>query len=80
MDEDEGMPQSQESSITAQPKLSVRARLFENRMTVKELAADMKRSELTIYKWVRQGLPKERQRGRLLFNPDEVVRWLQRTK
>lgn len=79
MDEDKSMTQAQAISNEAEPKLSVRAKLFENRMTVKELAADMQRSELTIYKWVRQGMPKERQRGRLLFNPEEVIQWLKRS-
>lgn len=32
-----------------------------------------------VYKWVREGMPHEKIRGRLFFNPDEVALWIKRT-
>jgi hypothetical protein len=60
-------------------KPSVRQLLFENLMTIDELATDISYSKSMIYQWVRRGLPTKKVRGRLYFEPREVAQWMQRT-
>jgi len=46
-------------------------------MTAEELAAYLKRSRRTVYRWVRlQKIPVIRASGSLLFDLDAVNRWL----
>ncbi len=59
-------------------KPSVRSLLFDNLLTIEELAADMMRSRSAVYQWVRKGLPKKKINGRLYFDASEVAKWLQR--
>lgn len=63
----------------AKSKPSVANMLFENLLTADELALDMGRSKLTVYKWVNKGLPKRRISGRIYFDAKEVAQWIQRT-
>lgn len=58
---------------------SVRQLLFDNRMTLEELAADLRYSKHTIYKWLQDGMPSLKFKGRLYFDPQEVAQWIQRT-
>jgi hypothetical protein len=60
-------------------KPSVSQLLFDNLMTIDELAADIRYSKSMIYQWVRKGLPTKKVRGRLYFEPLEVAQWMQRT-
>jgi hypothetical protein len=55
--------------------------LFENLITLDELVGRLhgKFSRHAVYKWVKEGLPHEKIRGRLLFDPSEVALWLKRT-
>ena len=60
-------------------KPSVRQLLFDNLLTVDELAADLSYAKSSIHRWVRQGMPSRKVRGRLYFDPGEVAQWMQRT-
>ncbi len=60
-------------------KPSVKRLLFENLLTVAELAEDLGCAKVTIYKWVGQQMPSRKVRGRRYFSPEEVALWLQRT-
>ena len=54
--------------------------LFENLITFEELLALLKNqySKHTIYKWVRQGMPHKRIRGKLWFTKESLL-WLERS-
>lgn len=60
-------------------KPSVRQLLFDNLLTIDELAADLRYARVSIYRWVRQGMPSRKIKGRLYFEPTEVAQWIQRT-
>ncbi len=60
-------------------KPSVRQLLFDNLLTIDELAADIRYSKSMIYQWVGKGMPSRKVRGRLYFEPSEVAQWMQRT-
>ncbi len=66
----------EEISKDAKPKL-----LFENLVTLPELVKRLPAgfTSHAVYKWVKAGLPHEKIRGRLLFDPREVALWLKRT-
>lgn len=83
------MKTAQLGMITAQSpsKVGKSEKLFENLMTVPEFMAEaskwLRRPEPiarnTVYKWVRQGMPKRKIRGELYFSRDEVALWLTRS-
>lgn len=57
-------------------------RLFENLVTFRELVDQSLKghyADVTVYKWVRRGLPHHKIRGKLFFSPKDVALWLQRT-
>lgn len=59
--------------------------LFENLVNVPGLLELLKLwlkrdvHRVTIYKWVKQGMPSRKIRSELFFDPDEVATWLRRT-
>lgn len=55
-------------------------RLFKNLVTLPELVAILPGfSRRSVYRWVKAGMPHEKIRGRLLFDPEEVALWMKRT-
>jgi hypothetical protein len=78
MDSSNALKQSQPVS---KPKAT--GRLFENLVSLTELVEGTlggRFSKFTIYKWVGEGMPKEKIGGRLYFNPGECQTWIERTK
>ena len=55
--------------------------LFENLINIRELREILgnRFSERTIYRWMHQGLPVVRIRGRLFFQKHDVISWLKRS-
>jgi hypothetical protein len=66
------------AEVESKPKLSVRALLFENLMSVPEIMADMKVQRSTVYKWSSQGAPFEKKMGELYADPKKLAEWLER--
>lgn len=59
------------------------ARIFDNLLSVDELVESLggRVSKRSIYRWVeREGLPVRRLGGRLYFNPESVVQWMEKTR
>ena len=54
---------------------------FESMLTMDELLKMLKHqySRRTVYKWVLEGMPSKKIRGRLWFPKLEVTTWLERT-
>ena len=53
--------------------------LFDNLVTLNELLTMMPFSRAAVHRWVKRGMPHEKIRGRLFFDPREVAIWLKRT-
>lgn len=70
--------------ISKTPGLDVDA-LFENLLTTEQLIIQLKTwlardvARATVYRWVAEGLPVERIRGKLYFPKEQVALWLKRT-
>ncbi len=73
------MASPQNIKHSEQPIKSVRQLLFDNLLSVGELAADLGFAHVTIYQWIRQGVPHRKIRGRLFFDAAEVAEWMKRT-
>ena len=60
---------------------SLNTELFDNLITIDELLLILKKqySRHSVYKWVRQGMPHRKIRGKLWFPKDEAWKWLERT-
>lgn len=74
------LPPKKESGRNGECRLSGGV-IFDNLITFNELLEMLKRqySKKTIYKWVSQGMPHKKIKGKLWFPKNDVVLWLERS-
>lgn len=60
------------------------AQFFDSMVTVPELQSLLEQwfrrryTRKTVYKWVNEGMPHEKVRGRIFVSPEKVATWLRR--
>ena len=61
--------------------LAITKPLFDNHISMPELLVFLHKqySRRTVYKWVDEGMPHKKIRGKLWFPKDAVCQWLERT-
>lgn len=71
--------QENESVQECPVPVPMHGRLFDNLITIDEFLASLchQYKRRTIYKWIKEGLPCQKIRGRLWIHADKARRWLQ---